>query len=140
MSRTARIVCLLLTWTIANGTTSKAQDKPAPVTDDIQFKDCAAMQDYFNSLKWDVEDTTFVGFDKQPKNVVKSWRSHTYIFEQCFGGYKVEKSPLGTLVCRGYMERSGRYYVEGKYLRNDYTWYTGTASNSTVRDNCRYKD
>jgi hypothetical protein len=115
-------------------------DNPAPFTDGIQFRDCSEMQKYFNSLAWDVKDATFTGFEKQPKTDVQNWSNYQYITsELCFNGYRIEKPPLGTLVCYGYMKRRSDNRVGNKYLDNIYSWYTGDSRNSSKRDNCRYK-
>jgi hypothetical protein len=99
------------------------------------------MQKYFNSLSWDVKDTTFTGFEKQPKTDVQNWSNHQYVTsELCFNGYRIEKSPWGTLVCYGYMKRRSDNRVGNKYLDNIYSWYTGDSRNSSKRDNCRYRD
>lgn len=116
-------------------------DNPAPFTDGIQFRDCAEMQKYFNSLEWDVKDTKFTGFEKQPKTDVQGWPNHEYITSEiCFKGYRVEKSPLGTLVCQGYIKRRSENRVVNKYLDNIYSWNTGNSYNSSKVDNCRYRD
>jgi hypothetical protein len=120
--------------------TDYTPDNPAPFTDGIKFRDCADMQKYFNSLEWEINDTVFSGFENQPKTDVQGEPSLRYITrEQCFRGYRTQKSPLGTLVCYGYIERRSTKYSNGRYLNNSYSWQTNE-SDSNTRSNCRYKD
>jgi hypothetical protein len=115
-------------------------DNPAPFKNGIKFRDCADMQNYFNSLSWEFSDTVFSGFEDRPKRDIQGWPSHSYITREiCSEGYRTERSPLGTLVCYGSIQRESKDYSNGEYLNNKFFWRTGRAGDSSRSNNCRYR-
>jgi hypothetical protein len=107
---------------------------PSLATGGIKFANCAAMQAHFNSLQWDVDRTIFSGFEKREKQNIDGWGDRYVTDERCFQGYRTEISPMGTLICAGYIERSGEWKKEAS---SKYKFYY---VNQTRRDSCRYKD
>jgi hypothetical protein len=72
------------------------------------FNTCAEMQNYFNykSRNYDGGKTKYVGFE----TVAMNFRGNDIArvdngLRYCVGGYIIEKTPVGTEICRGYIRR-----------------------------------
>lgn len=78
---------------------------------------CASMQSYFNTRKWN-QPTKFSGFN----NTKGTFYSDISVANCLDGGYITETSPMGTQVCFGSI-----YYAGGKVR-----WYAAPG-------NCRWK-
>jgi hypothetical protein len=102
-------------------------------TGGIKFANCAEMQAHFNSLQWEVDRTIFSGFEKREKKTIDAFITS----ETCFQGYKTEISPMGTLICAGYIERRGILWKGEASITNRYNFHY---AKQTRRDSCRYKD
>jgi hypothetical protein len=112
----------------------KISERPRVTKSGIKFATCAVMQDHFNSLQWNVDQTIFSGFEKREKENIDGWGDGYVTDERCFKGYRTEISPLGTLVCAGYIERRGDW---NNRTANEYKFYF---ANQNRRDSCRYKN
>jgi hypothetical protein len=102
---------------------------------DVPYNSCATMQAYFNSLNWD-NKVSFRGFENRVFDSKTNYRGATSNI--CSGGYITDTSPLGRLLCYGYIyqipvERDGR-------LKPSYYWSHGYNSDSTKGDHCRWQD
>jgi tetratricopeptide (TPR) repeat protein len=65
---------------------------------DDKLSSCTALQKYFNSRSWE-EETVFSGFKRRRISI---WADREGA--RCDSGYIMQKSPLGILVCSGYIE------------------------------------
>jgi hypothetical protein len=112
----------------------RINERPRVISGGMKFATCATMQNHFNSLQWDVDQTIFSGFENREKENIDGWRDGYVTDERCFKGYKTEISPMGTLICAGHIERRGGWQKEGA---SDYKFYY---ANENRRDSCRYKN
>jgi hypothetical protein len=112
----------------------RVTERPRLITGGMKFASCAAMQEHFNSLQWDVDRTIFSGFENREKDNIDGWGDGYVTDERCFKGYKTEISPMGTLICAGYIERRGGWKNDNSSKYNFYY------ANQNRRDSCRYKD
>lgn len=87
-----------------------------------KFSSCFALQKYFNSLSWE-EETIFSGFERR-YITVQDDRKGAY----CEEGYIMQKSPLGILICSGYI-----------FSRRESTWNYGPPRQTNRKsDYCRW--
>jgi hypothetical protein len=113
-------------WTMTRGSvnSSVAQNK-------LPFKPtCAAMQQYYNTLKWEgASSVRFQGFEGMKFNKIID-------IAYCNGGYITEISPMGTLICYGNMMQA--WNLSGTITKS--SWGHGDyRSRSSKSDDCRYK-
>jgi hypothetical protein len=104
----------------------------------IPFNSCATMQAHFNSLEWDNE-TRFEGFQNRK---FESHKNYEGVSNVCRGGYITEMSPLGKLICYGYIAQvpKQRYDIPGFKHKASYHWGYGNDSDSVKGENCRWKE
>lgn len=80
---------------------------PLPVNALPFKKNCASMQQYFNSWRWG-NSTKFSGFENQKPSFIG-------INISCDGGYITETSPMGTRVCEGDITYSPQAEIKGRW-------------------------
>jgi hypothetical protein len=105
------------------------------------FNTCAEMQNYFNykSRNYDGGKIKYVGFE----TVAMNFRGNDIArvddgLRYCVGGYIIEKTPVGTEICRGYIRREAGddpalLYGHGRY--NEFNSFSYAKS-----EWCRWKD
>jgi hypothetical protein len=113
----------------------RINERPRLITGGMKFATCATMQDYFNSLQWNVDETIFSGFEKREKENIDGWGDGRVTDERCFRGYRTEISPVGTLICAGYIERRGDWHNRASMIEYNFHY-----ANGNRRDSCRYKN
>jgi tetratricopeptide (TPR) repeat protein len=90
LSYTSKILMFLILLRLINPSASLANSEN-------KLSSCTTLQKYYNSLNWE-EETIFRGFERREITVHLDKMGAF-----CTGGYIFQKSPLGILVCRGYM-------------------------------------
>jgi hypothetical protein len=104
----------------------------------VPFNTCATMQDHFNTLKWR-NKTIFEGFENRDYVHNSTYSGTSNI---CRGGYITEISPLGRLICYGYMLQAPvqRYDLPGFRHKASYYWNYGYDGDSIKSEHCRWKN
>jgi len=93
-------------------------------------RNCASMQSYFNSLKWD-PPVKFEGFGAREISITRYPGFENPIERaSCDNGYGTEYSPMGKKVCLAYIE-----YFRNSTIRDEAKWH----HQHIFAPSCRYR-